>query len=354
MSKKTTKTILQFTLIFLLIFISFGYTIKPNNEDTLLLEYNGPIEHLSFNTLIHFPEKALQQNNENSTLIDETKITPYEFKKILQQLYSNNYILIKMKDLFKIENNTIITTPLLIPKNKKPLILSFENVTYKSTFKTNGEIDKIIIDNDGKFATYSTKQNIQNRIAYDNEFLPILEEFIHNNPDFSISNAKGIIFLTVNNGILGYHINPKNNSSRHDQKRITELIRRLTVCGWEFGSNNYEYTLDSSLSEMQFTKNINLWNKYLTPIIDSSIYYSSPYGKNIDHNQLEILKNNNFKVFFYNDFSNKLEIKNNSIFMTKKFVSGHTLRHNQDDFKELFDCKTVYDHNQRNTVYPSS
>ena len=70
--------------------------------------------------------------------------------------------------------------------------------------------------------------------------------------------------------------------------------------------------------------------------------------------QLEILKNNNFKVFFYNDFSNKLEIKNNSIFMTKKFVSGHTLRHNQDDFKELFDCKTVYDHNQRNTVYPSS
>ena len=105
---------------------------------------------------------------------------------------------------------------------------------------------------------------------------------------------------------------------------------------------------------MQFTKNINLWNKYLTPIIDSSIYYSSPYGKNIDHNQLEILKNNNFKVFFYNDFSNKLEIKNNSIFMTKKFVSGHTLRHNQDDFKELFDCKTVYDHNQRNTVYPNS
>lgn len=348
MQKTTIKQINKIIMLFLSIFLIFGFKTPETNTRENLVEYNGPIEHLTFNTLISYPEKALDKNNENSTMNDETKITATEFKKILQELYSNNYILIKMKDLFKIEDNNIIFTPLFIPKNKKPLLLSFDNVSYKSSFKNNGEIDKIIIDNNGKFATYSTKQSIQNRISYDNEFLPILEDFIENNPDFTHNNAKGIIFLTINNGILGYNINPKNNSSRHDQKRILELTRRLKICGWEFGSNNYEYKPDNSLTNMEFTKNITLWNKHLTPIIDTTHYYSSPYGKLIENNeQLQILKDNNFTIFFYNDFTTKLEIKNNSIFMSRKPVCGLSIRNNYNDFNELFDCKKVYDHSIR-------
>ena len=257
MHLKTTKIVLLNIIIILSIFALFGFT-HTNTDIDKLIEYNGPIEHLTFNTLIAFPDKALDKNNTNSTIIDDTKITPTEFKKILQELYSNNYVLINMKDLFFIEKDTVFHKPIFLPKNKKPLILSFNNVAYKSSFQNNGEIDKIIVDNDGRFATYSTKQNIQNRIAYDNEFLPILEQFILDNPDFSFNGAKGIIFLTVNNGILGYNIDPKNNHSRHDQKRIVELVRRLKISGWEFGSNNYEYVPDNSLSEIQFIKHISL------------------------------------------------------------------------------------------------
>ena len=235
------------------------------------------------------------------------------------------------------------------------MILSFNNVTYKSSFQNNGEIDKIIVDNDGKFATYSTKQNIQNRIAYDNEFLPILEQFIFDNPDFSFNGAKGIIFLTVNNGILGYNIDPKNNSSRHDQKRILELVRRLKNSGWEFGSNNYEYIADNTLTEMQFIKNISLWKKYTIPIINNTIYYSSPHGINIEDSPIyQTLIDNNFRVFFYNDFTNNFEVKNNSIFMSRKLVSGKTIRNNESEFSELFDCKKIYDHNNRTTPFTNN
>ena len=352
MHHQINKIFICILLLFLSIFTLYGFKNNTNTTTPSTIEYNGEIEHLAFNTLISFPEKALNKTNDNSTILDETKITPNEFKKILQELYSNNYILISMKDLFIIENNTIVFKPILIPHNKKPLVLSFDNVTYKSSFKNNGEIDKIIIDNEGKFATYSTKQNIQNRIAYDNEFLTILEQFVFDNPDFSNNNAKGLIFLTINNGILGYQINPKSNSSRRDQSRITELIKRLQKSGWEFGSNNYEYIQDDTLSTMQFIKNITLWNKYLTPIISTTPYYSSPYGHYLDNqDQLSILKDNNFKIFFYNNFNCNLQIKNNAIFMSRKFVSGSTIRNNQEEFHKLFDCKKVYDYNNRTVPF---
>ena len=354
MQHKVIKTITINILLFLSIFIMYGFTPTNIIEHDELIEYNGPIEHLAFNTLISFPDKALNNNN-NSSVIDDEKITPSEFKKILQELYSNNYILINMKDVFFIENNIIFSRKIYLPKNKKPLILSFNNVSYKSSFQNNGEIDKIIVDNEGKFATYSTKQNIQNRIAYDNEFLPLLEEFILNNPDFSFNNAKGIIFLTVNNGILGYHIDPKNNSSRKDQKRLLELIRRLKISGWEFGSNNYEFVTDNSLTDIQFIKNISLWNKYTSPIIDNTTYYCSPYGKKIDNfNFLQILNDNDFRVFFHDSFTTNLEIKNNSLFMARKFVCGQTIRNNPEKFVDLFDCKKIYDFNHRKTPYPNN
>ena len=334
-----------------LILLSFFILTAFNYDTSELIEYQGTIEHLTFNTLISFPDKALKDNN-NADLIDNTKITPYEFKKILQELYSNNYILVNMKDLYFIENNTINLKPLFIPKNKKPIILSFNNTSYKNKSKNIGETDKIIIDKDDKFATYSIKQNIQNRISHDNEFLPILEDFIDNNPDFSHNNARGIIFLNIDQGILGYQINSKNINSKHDQKRIFKIIQKLSTKGWEFGSNNFSYVHDSSLNDMEFTKNITQWKKHATTIISPTPYYSSPYGEKYNSpSQLKILKDNDFRILFYDDNISSLTINNQILFCSRKFVSGLTLRNNPDNFVELFDAKKIYDHNSRTVPY---
>ena len=94
-------------------------------------------------------------------------------------------------------------------------MLSFDNVTYKSNYQNIGEIDKIIIDRNNNIATYSTKKSIQDRIQYNNEFVVILENFIKQHPDFSHNNARGIIFLSGENGILGYNTNHKNASFKY-------------------------------------------------------------------------------------------------------------------------------------------
>ena len=187
----------------------------PSHE---LYNYDGEIFSLSFNTLMAFPEKALGDNNNLSASFDESKITTTEFKNILYELYKNNYVLISTNQI--IDSKTLEQIPLKLPKNKKPILLVFDNVSYKSNYQNLGEIDKIIIDRNNNLATYTTKKSIQDRVAYDNEFILILENFIKQFPDFSFNGAKGIIFLTGENGILGYNTNHKNASSKYESKRV--------------------------------------------------------------------------------------------------------------------------------------
>ena len=345
--------VLKICFIYNLIFMSFFAIIGATNTPTIE-EYNGIIEHLNFNTLISFPERALDIKNQNANLYDETKITPSEFTKILQELYSNNYILISLSELYFIDNNTIYPKTLFLPKNNKPIILSFNNVSYKSSYQNSGEIDKIIIDNNNQFATYSTKQNIQDRIAYNNEFLPILETFINNNPDFSFNNAKGIIFLTINNGIMGYKIDSKNSSSKHDIKRVSEIIRKLKISGWEFGSNNYNTTPEHTLNNIEFINNITLWKKHIQPLINYTPHYASISGSDItkDTDKLDVLLQNKFTSFFYDSNTPTLTINNNFVCMSKKRVDGNSLRNTPEIFNELFDCKKIYDNQARKVPYP--
>ena len=349
MRKFFSSLILYIFLIILSNFVLFGF----DNNLNIKTEYNGPIEHLTFTTLMAFPERALDPKNNNNSIYDQTKITPSEFQKILEELYKNNYILIDIYELFFIEENNIYPKPLFLPKSKKPIILSFDNITYKSSYQNLGEVDKIIIDRKNQLATYTTKKSIQDRVMHDNEFIPILETFITNHPDFSFNNARGIIFFTGENGILGYETNQKNSSAKHESKRVAEVIHKLKFCGWKFGCNNYKYVYEDTLSDLEFAKDLSLWQKEIRSIIGDTPLYAYPYG---EHNSSNITKqqtliDNNFKVFFSNSNSTSLEYKNNSILMTRKPVNGSTLRNNSKDFENLFDCETVYDHINRTIPY---
>jgi len=316
------------------------------------IEYLGDIEHITFNTLISFPEKALNPNNNYSNTYDSEKLTINEFKAILNELYKNNYIIVDIFDIVSNEEN-IYKKKLMLPQNKKPLIISIDNVSYKSNYQNLGEIDKIIIDRNNNIATYTTKKSIQDRIQYDNEFVVILEKFIKEHPDFSHNNAKGIIFLTGENGILGYNTNHKNASHKYESKRVSEVIKKLKQLGWRFGCNNYSYKNEDSKSDLDFAKELSLWNKEVKSIIGETILYAHPYG-NISNNNTtkhELLLANNYKIFFKNSFVNELKFLGNICTMNRKEINGHTLRNHSNELSHLFDCEKVYDHTNRQVAY---
>lgn len=320
-----------------------------------LVEYTGEIEHLTFNTLMAFPEKALDSRNNLSNIYDETKVTKNEFENILNELYKNNYILINIDELYQINNGKISQKKLMLPKNKKPIILSFDNASYKSSYQNLGEIDKIIIDRNNNIATYTTKKSIQDRVQYDNEFIVILENFINLHPDFSYNNARGIIFLTGENGILGYNTNHNNASNKNETKRVSEVIKKLKSLGWKFGCNNYTYKDESQKADIEFAKELSLWNKEVKTIIGDTNLYAYPYGLHSDSDttKQELLVSNNFEIFFINSDEPSIEFLNDICVMSRREINGETLRKNNKEFSHLFNCEKVYDHTNRTKTFYS-
>ena len=321
----------------------------PSHE---LYNYDGEIFSLSFNTLMAFPEKALGDNNNLSASFDESKITTTEFKNILYELYKNNYVLISTNQI--IDSKTLEQIPLKLPKNKKPILLVFDNVSYKSNYQNLGEIDKIIIDRNNNLATYTTKKSIQDRVAYDNEFILILENFIKQFPDFSFNGAKGIIFLTGENGILGYNTNHKNASSKYESKRVSEVIKKLKSLGWQFGCNNYSYKLDSSLSDMEFAKDLSLWNAEVSPLIGTTNLYAYPYGENDENSsKQELLITSGFKIFFECGDPNPIQKVSDTYHFYYYKINGKALRENTQILDKLFTCEKVYDYHYRTVPFKS-
>ena len=321
----------------------------PSHE---LYNYDGEIFSLSFNTLMAFPEKALGDNNNVSASFDESKITTTEFKNILYELYKNNYVLISINQI--IDSKTLEQIPLKLPKNKKPILLVFDKVSYKSNYQNLGEIDKIIIDRNNNLATYTTKKSIQDRVAYDNEFILILENFIKQFPDFSFNGAKGIIFLTGENGILGYNTNHKNASSKYESKRVSEVIKKLKSLGWQFGCNNYSYKLDSSLSDMEFAKDLSLWNAEVSPLIGTTNLYAYPYGENDENSsKQELLITSGFKIFFECGDPNPIQKVSDTYHFYYYKINGKALRENTQILDKLFTCEKVYDYHYRTVPFKS-
>lgn len=322
-------------------------------DNESLVQYQGEIEHLCFNPLIAFPEKAFNENNHLRNQYDSTKITAFEFQNILNELYRNNYILIDIEDVFETNNDTLVKKELRLPQNKKPLLLSFDNTTYQSNYQNLGEIDKLIIDRNNQLATYTTKQSVQDRIAYDNESILILENFIKKNPDFSHNNARGIIFFTGENGILGYNISHKNASSKFEKKRVLEVIKKLKSLGWKFGSNGYRNIDNTSISDMEFAKNLSLWNNEIRPIIGNTPYFAhlNNTHNTIGDNKKELLYTDKYYIFFENDICNKITNHNNIAILNRKVVNGETLRTASEKYSHLFNSYNVYDHNNRHINY---
>lgn len=347
------KSFLVMFTYFLISFMYFVFTVGLTTQNNYA-EYSGEIEHLSFETLMSFPEYALNKKNKHNKMYDEEKITTHEFEKILTHLYNNNYILIDVEMLYTIKDNTLSKKQLFLPQNKKPIILSFNNVSYKSNYQNLGNIDKIIIDRNNQLASYTTKKSIQDRVQYNNEFMLILENFITHHPDFSFNNARGIMFFSGENGILGYNINSKNASSKNEARRVIEVVSRLKKLGWKFGCNTAQHL--HAISDVEFAKEISLWIKEIKSIIGNTQLYSfTDTALTISKQKQETLLSNGFKIFFKKDISNpSLVIDDNTITMTTRSINGNTLRNNSDELSHLFNSYEVYDHDIRQIKFPST
>lgn len=342
------KTILTLCIFILISPLFYGFWADDYAQTTT-------VEHLFTHCLIAYPELAFKKENPMRENYNIDCITSFEFKNILESLYKNNYILVDINDTFKSENDIVKKTALKIPKGKKALVLSFDDVNYDHKKMGLGMVDKIILDKNNNFAT-QTIVNGKPDISYDREFVCILENFVKKHPDFSHNNAKGTINLTGYDGILGYRTQSKNTTNRQSEiKDAKQVVKRLKECGWNFASHSYGHYHMNKITNKQFEEELFLWKNEVEPLVGKTKIYVYPYGEwsVYDENGItykhKLLTDYGFELFcgvgmktFYSYLPTKLSQK--VLFMDRKCVDGTTLRKDDINLHPFFKPKSIYDY----------
>lgn len=323
--------------------------IKP--QPVKLVEYTGPKYHIFFHSLIAFPEINYSSIGQGS--LDKDCITPTEFKRTLNELYKNNYILIDINSTFETaeENGQQIIKDkkLMIPVGKKPLIISVDDMVYDPKKMGLGMVDKIILDKDGNFATYTKHKDGKEVISYDNEIIPMLEQFVKEHPDFSFNGAKATLALTGWVGILGYRIDRLSPNRQSEIDAVKPIVEKLKERGWTIASHSYGHRHSREVSYNLFKDDTIKWHNEIESIVGPTAVYVYPYGEklSVSDPKYKLLLNYGFKLICGVGSSNIWTNYGSSIFMDRHSIDGYSLRHNHKYLLPLFDTENVFDAEER-------
>ena len=338
-----------------LLFFALSFFLRPAGiyaakGETLRTVGKGEIvEHLFTHCLIAHPDVAFAPGNEYGRHLDEDCLTPGEFRKILSALREDGYALVDVRSTFRTEGDKAERIPFSFPADKKPLILSFDDVVYATANRGKGMADKLVLTDSGEIAAYTKNRNPQ---THREEFLPILEDFIAEHPDFSFRGARGILFLTGFDGILGYRTQRDSPDRTAECERAKKVVSALRERGWVFGSHSYAHGHMNGYSEEKMRSDARKWKDEVEPLVGKTCLYAYPYGEwtlgeNCSDKRQQCLINAGFRVFFgvgNKPFYTRMPLGGNGekvLFQDRCAMDGISLRaHHLDRF---FAPESVYE-----------
>lgn len=318
---------------------------------TDLVLYKGDVEHVFTHCLIAFPELCYSSPSMTASL-DEDCVTPYEFVKIFESLYEKGYILIDINILAKEqEDGSVKLADLYIPKGKKPLVFSIDDITYDSRKMHTGMVDKLIVDDKGMVCTYTLQEDGTELISYENEIFPIINDFVRKHPDFTFQGARGTLCHTGFDGVLGYRtqstpLEGENVDRESEIEEAKKVVKALADEGWTFASHSYGHANMPSCSLDYIKEDTDNWIEEVTAVVGKTQVMVWPYGAHIrDGAAHDYLYNAGFRIFCGVGVPAFLayEPDGKSIYMDRKSLDGYALRNRRDKYLYLFDTEEVWD-----------
>lgn len=344
------------------------------------------ITHLSVRTLIADPELVFTQ--EQDTVAAQNRLTVDEFKKILQQLYNNGYVLVSIHDLVsESEEGEFSSASVYLHEGKKPFILSQEDVCYDTSLAGQGYAVKLILE-DGKLVNqYQQADGTVVTGAYD--VVPIVDEFIEEHPDFSYRGARGLLGFSGENGILGYQTSPADTASAdsgtssdentaqdsgtetgdgasaqtlqlsaentQEIENVKPVLEALRAEGWEFASSGYSrVSYGEDLAQMK--EDADKWETYVESVIGETDVLLFPYGTDIaaytgydeENENYVYLRDKGFRFFCNIDSSQCwVQVATDYVRQGRRSIDGLRLyqdvQEGADRLSDLFDASLVYD-----------
>jgi len=317
-------------------------------EAAKLVVYKGPVQHIFFHPMIAYPELAFDGDSLSKGYNDYF-ITVKEFKKILESLYGKNYVLINLNSLYEEKavdgSKKLVKKELLLPQGKKPLIISIDDLNYYDYMQKNGNVSKLILDNEGNIATLSVSQQGETVISRDNEIVPILDRFIERHPDFSFQGAKGIINLTGYQGILGYRTNLSSPIHESEREKVLPIIKRLKETGWLFASHGWGHLDAQKISYSILVRDTERWKREVETLVGPVSVYVYPYGSSVlpGDAKYRYLVEAGFKVLAGIGPKEYLKFRPDSIMMDRRHIDGIAILTQSSTLQDLFDSSKVID-----------
>lgn len=317
-------------------------------ENVKLVPYEGPVKHVFFHPLIIYPERAFDGDH-LSKGYDDYFLTVDEFRKILDILYAQNYILVDITSLVEKTaesgKESFQRKTLLLPENKKPLVLSIDDLNYYEYMRQNGNGDKLILDEDGKIAVASTSQAGDMVVSKD-EIIPIVDEFVTEHPDFSWQGTKGLIALTGYQGILGYRTDKQDDPGYQQEKEeALKIVKRLKETGWTFASHGYGHLNTNQISLARLESDTRKWHDEVESLVGSTSVYVSPYGTHLAANdpKTRLLVQSGFNILCSVGVYDYLKLTPEAVFMDRMHLDGLALRSKNKLYRQLFNGNHLLD-----------
>lgn len=334
------------------------------------------VPHVFFHSLIADPSRAFDGDyKEDGYNLYMTTID--EFEKILDSLYERGYVLVSPYDVAtevtSRSGSHMEAGEIRLPKGKKPLLMSQDDVNYYGYMIGNGDgkdetpifanaendgfASKIVIGADGyPTCLYMDADGNELTGAYD--LVPLLENFIQEHPDFSYHGARAMLGITGYEGVLGYRTKPAYRAAMGDEayEQEVEDAKAVAEClkehGWLLVSHSYGHPAYGSISDSRLEADSDKWEDTVQPIIGETDILIYPYGSDIagveaytlDNAKFKALYDDGYRYFFGVDGAHDWQQFGDTYYRgTRRNLDGYRMYHTPNLLTDFFDVDNVFD-----------
>lgn len=348
------------------------------NLQASLVEWKdiSTIPNLSFHVLINDPVRAFA-DTEFGGQYNKNFVTVEEFGKILNQLYSGGYVLVDYNSIVADNagldgKQSYFPNSLMLPSGKKPVMLTETMVNYFE-YMVDGNKDhvadaggagfanKLVVDGNGDIKAEYIDIN-SNTMVGDYDFVPVLESFIKEHPDFSYRGARATLAVTGSEGIFGYRTNTiyvsQVNQEFYDKEvaQARVLVDALREKGYTLASYTYSNQDYAQKSVNEIKTECQNWQSQVVPVLGNVDTIVFARGKDIGDytgaagSKFSVLYEAGFRFFVGSASTPVTDVNTTFVHQSRIMVTGTAMFWNQKTFEGLFDCNVILDMANRKNV----
>ena len=326
------------------------YDKRHHKDEKNLVEYDGKVSHVFFHPIISDPQKAYTDNQQQAKGNYDWMVTVNEFNKAIEKLHENNYILIDPHDAYDLESTPVKRKKLKLPKGKKPLIMSMDDMNYYEYMQGNGYTERLTLNKDNE--TVAEKKNDQGKMEQSktNDAVPLLNDYVKKHPDFSYKGQKAVVGLTGYEGVLGYRTNDLEKTNYEQRKKQAKKVAdSMKRDGWTFASHSYGHINFEDSSDEQIIEDTKRWKKEVEPIVGKTDLFIFPHGAQ-DRNSTSynyMIDEAGFKYMAGVGPDNFTSLSNKDIYQDRVAIDGLNLHQFKYKLKPFFKPEEVYNKEDR-------